>query len=200
MPPIMVATWWPTGNSPPGHWATTPAASVPRTRSNVTPDARPWRVCNSDRFSPNALTSISTQPAAGVGTVSSRIVSESGGPGPSRTIARMVSVIQASYLLCRIGVLPRGLVKVLRSVGSRGTTTGQATGRQPQKSFLYTLDIRSVAEYFSSRCEPVRRAISARPFRQSGHTYLGGMVMSGTPLLPPPHDPAPPLFKKHPPP
>src|SRR5712692_11526338 len=36
MPPIMVATWWPTGNSPPGHWATTPAASMPRTRSNVT--------------------------------------------------------------------------------------------------------------------------------------------------------------------
>src|SRR2546428_9756577 len=30
--------------------------SMPRTRGNVTPDARPWWVCNSDRFSPNALT------------------------------------------------------------------------------------------------------------------------------------------------
>src|SRR5882724_1899279 len=99
MPPIIVATWWPTGNSPPGHWATTPVASMPRTRGNVTPDARPWRVCNSDRFSPNALTSISTQPTTGVGTGSWRIVSASGGPGASRTIARMVSVIQSSWAL-----------------------------------------------------------------------------------------------------
>src|SRR2546430_7794135 len=102
---------------------------MPRTRSNVTPDARPWRERNSDRFSPNALTSISTQPAAGVGTESSRIVSASGGPGASRTIARMVSVIQASYLLCRIGVLPRGLVQVLRRVESRGDYDG--TGHWP---------------------------------------------------------------------
>src|SRR5437899_1010165 len=85
MPPIMVTTCWPMGNSLPGHCATTPAASMPRTRGNVTPDARPWRVCNSDRFSPNALTSISTQPAAGVGTGSSRIVRASGGPLALRT-------------------------------------------------------------------------------------------------------------------
>src|SRR5438552_3341941 len=98
MPPIMVTTCRPAGNSPPGHWATTPAASMPRTRGNVTPDARPWRVCNSDRFSPNALTSISTQPAAGVGIGSSRIVSVSGGPGASRTIARMVSVTTVLHL------------------------------------------------------------------------------------------------------
>src|SRR5438034_10958239 len=95
MPPIMVATCWPTGNSPPEHWATTPAASMPRTRGNVTPDATPWRVCSSERFSPNALPSLSTRPAAGLGTASSRIVSASGGPGASRTIARMVSVIRA---------------------------------------------------------------------------------------------------------
>src|SRR4051794_29583115 len=94
MPPIIVTTGWPTGNSPPGQSATTPAASIPRTRGNVTPDARPWRVCNSDRFTPNALTSISTQPAVGIGTGSSRIVRASGGPGASRTIARMLSVIQ----------------------------------------------------------------------------------------------------------
>src|SRR6267154_2782638 len=81
------------GNSPPGHWATTPAASMPNTRGKVTPDARPWRVCSSDRFSPNALTSMSTQPAAGVGTGSSRIVRASGRPGASRTIARIVLVI-----------------------------------------------------------------------------------------------------------
>src|SRR3954468_5290274 len=98
MPPIMVTTCWPTGNSAPGHRATVPAASMPRTRGNVTPDARPSRVCNSDRFSPKALTSISTQPAAGLGTGSSRIVSALGGPGASRTIARMVSVIEPSWL------------------------------------------------------------------------------------------------------
>src|SRR4051794_3584198 len=104
MPPIIVTTCCPTANSPPGHCATTPAASMPRTRGNVTPDASPARVCNSDRFSPNALTSISTQPAAGVGTGSSRIVSASGGPGASRTIARMMSVIHPSTALRLVGV------------------------------------------------------------------------------------------------
>jgi hypothetical protein len=66
---------------------------MPSTLGKVTPDARPWRVCSSDRFNPKALTAISTQPAAGVGMGSSRIVSASGGPGASRTIARIVSAI-----------------------------------------------------------------------------------------------------------
>src|SRR6266581_5470641 len=94
MPPIMAATCWPTGNSPPGHWATTPAASIPGTRGNVTPDASPSRVCSSDRLRPNALTLISTHPAAGVETGSSRIVRASGGPGASRMIARIVPAIE----------------------------------------------------------------------------------------------------------
>ena len=53
------------GNSPPGQSATIPVASIPSTRGNVTPSARPRRVCSSDRFSPNALTSISTHPGFG---------------------------------------------------------------------------------------------------------------------------------------
>src|SRR3954468_17119523 len=93
MPPTIAATCWPTSYSPPGHSATTPTASIPRTRGNVTPEARPRRVCSSERLRPNALTLINTQPAAGAGTASSRSVRESGGPGPSSTIARIVSVM-----------------------------------------------------------------------------------------------------------
>src|SRR5436190_24012344 len=88
---------------------------MPRTLGNVTPDARPWRVCSSERFSPNALTSMRTQPSGGVGTGRSRVVNASGGPGASRTTARMVWGIQASWAL----VLARALVyNLTRSPGA----------------------------------------------------------------------------------
>jgi hypothetical protein len=64
---------------------------MPGTRGNVTPSARPRRVCSSERLSPNAVTRISTQPGCGVGTGMSRIRRASGGPGASRTTARMVA-------------------------------------------------------------------------------------------------------------
>ena len=90
IPPIIATTCCPAANSPPGHDATTPAASIPSTRGNVTaPPASPSRVCSSDRLSPKALTSISTHPSSGVGTGSSRICNASGGPGASSTTARM---------------------------------------------------------------------------------------------------------------
>ena len=96
MPPMSAATCWSGVNSPPGHSATTPTASMPGTRGNVTPSATPSRMCSSDRFSPNARTRISTQPAAGSGTGSSRMTKASGGPGPSSTTARIVSAITSS--------------------------------------------------------------------------------------------------------
>src|SRR5438477_11294587 len=115
---------------------------MPSTRGNVTPDARPSRVCTSERFSPNALTSIRTQPAAGVGTGSSRIVSASGGPGASRTIARMVSVIQASYLLCRIGVLPRGTREgTAKCRVSRDYDGTKPLAPEPEDFSAYSLDL-----------------------------------------------------------
>ena len=49
--------------------------------------------CSSERLSPNALTLMSTQPADGTGTGSSRMARADGGPGASRTTARMVPVI-----------------------------------------------------------------------------------------------------------
>src|SRR4051794_34112195 len=93
MPPIIVATCWPSSNSPPGAAATTPVASMPSTRGNVTPCATPRRVCSSERLIPNALTRMSTQPARGSGTARSRIRSASGGPGASSTTARMVALL-----------------------------------------------------------------------------------------------------------
>jgi hypothetical protein len=85
MPPIIAITCSPTVNSPPGQAATTPS-----TRGKVTPSARPRRVCSSERFTPNALTAISTHPGGGFGTGSCRIVSASGGPGASSTTARII--------------------------------------------------------------------------------------------------------------
>src|SRR4051812_15925469 len=93
MPPIIAATCCPSSNSPPGAAATTPVASMPSTRGNVTPCPRPSLVCNSERLIPNALTRMSTQPGRGSGTGSSRIRSASGGPGASSTTARMVAVM-----------------------------------------------------------------------------------------------------------
>src|SRR4051812_43110535 len=93
MPPIIAATCWPSSNSPPGAAATTPVASMPSTRGKVTPCARPSRVWSSERLIPNALTRMSTQPARGSGTASSRISSASGGPGASSTTARMVALL-----------------------------------------------------------------------------------------------------------
>src|SRR5438552_1336315 len=93
MPPIIAATCRPSSTSPPGAAATTPVASMPSTRGNVTPFARPRRVCSSERLIPNALTRTSTHPGRGFGTGSSRIRSAAGGPGASSTTARMVAVI-----------------------------------------------------------------------------------------------------------
>src|SRR5260370_17288748 len=53
---------------------------------------------------------------------------------------------------------------------------------------MHTLDTCSVAASFAFRGQPVRRAISAGPFRQSGHSHLGRMVMSGNTILAPRED------------
>src|SRR5207248_6147751 len=88
-----------------------------------------------------------------------------------RTIARMVSVIQASYLLCRIGVLPRGTREgTAKCRVSRDYDGTKPLAPEPEDFSAYSLDLCSVAEYFSFMCQPVRRVISAGPFRQSGHT------------------------------
>ena len=72
-----------------------PTASIPGTRGNVTPCASPSRMCSSERLRPNALTLISTHPGAGSGTGTSRITRASGGPGRSRTTARIMPLISA---------------------------------------------------------------------------------------------------------
>ena len=53
IPPIIAITCCPTANSQPGHSATTPVASMPSTRGEMTPSARPSRVCSPERFRPN---------------------------------------------------------------------------------------------------------------------------------------------------
>ena len=62
MPPIRVATCCPGTRSPSGAASTTPTASIPSTRGNVTPWAYPRRVCSSERFRPKAITVIRTHP------------------------------------------------------------------------------------------------------------------------------------------
>src|SRR4051794_5259552 len=109
MPPIIVATCCPGANSPPGSAATTPVASMPGTRGNVTPSASPSRVCSSERLRPKALTSIRTQPAAGVGTGNASMCRASGGPGASSTTARMVLFMPSTVAGAFHGIYIRGI-------------------------------------------------------------------------------------------
>src|SRR5207302_944324 len=83
------------------------------------------------------------------------------------------------------GVLPRGTREGTAKCWVLRDCDGTTHWRHNQKTFLHTLDIRGAAEYFSSRVPAVTRAISAGPFRQSGHTHLGRMVMSGSAMLAP---------------
>jgi hypothetical protein len=80
---------------------------MPGTLGKVTPSDRPSRRYSSRRLSPNALTLMSTQPADGTGTGTSRMARADGGPGASRTTARMVAGVEA---VC--SVLSAGFVEM----------------------------------------------------------------------------------------
>src|SRR5580704_14755048 len=90
MPPITLATLSPLRNSPPGASSTSPTASMPMMRGNLTPRENPCRVNNSDRFSPNARTRMSTWSGCGVGIGRSSILRTSGPPGVYITAAFIV--------------------------------------------------------------------------------------------------------------
>src|SRR5579862_220335 len=90
MPPITLATLSPLRNSPPGASSTSPTASMPMMRGNLTPRENPCRVNNSDRFSPTARTRMSTWPGCGVGIGRSWILRTSGPPGVYITAAFIV--------------------------------------------------------------------------------------------------------------
>ncbi|MBS1907012.1 MAG: hypothetical protein JST33_10700 [Actinobacteria bacterium] len=92
-PLIIAATF--VARIPPGASATTPVVSMPGTLGNEPNDPRPLRKRSSDRFSPNARTSIGTCPGAATGRGTSRICSTSGEPGVSSTIARIVVAMSA---------------------------------------------------------------------------------------------------------
>src|SRR5262249_30965169 len=96
MPPIIAATCWPGRRSLSGAASTMPTASIPSTRGKVTPSARPRRECSSERFQPNALSAIRTQPGPGSGTGKSLISRFSSGPGSRNTTARIVFAISIS--------------------------------------------------------------------------------------------------------
>src|SRR5580692_3185842 len=90
MPPITLATLSPLRNSPPGASSTSPTTSMPMMRGNLTPRENPCRVNNSDRFSPNARTRMSTWSGCGVGIGRSSILRTSGPPGVYITAAFIV--------------------------------------------------------------------------------------------------------------
>src|SRR6476620_11823618 len=84
---MTAATFCPLGRPVPPPSSTTPTHSIPSTRGKRTLGEWPWRVYISERFRPNALTLISTQPGFGSGTGISLICNTSGPPGYSTTAA-----------------------------------------------------------------------------------------------------------------
>ncbi|MGC5258972.1 hypothetical protein ACPXCG_21745 [Gordonia sp. DT218] len=64
-------------------------------------DPIPRRKCNSDRFRPNDLIRMRTQPTAGVGGGTERMVRDSGGPGASSKTARIMIRAYAGGMDCR---------------------------------------------------------------------------------------------------
>src|ERR1700687_1057606 len=68
---------------------------MPRTRGNLTLGEWPCRVNSSERFSPNALTRISTSPLCGAGIGRLSILRSSGPPASWITAAFMVVIIRS---------------------------------------------------------------------------------------------------------